>query len=79
MPQAVGITRVKGFPVLAAADAMVKAARVTLVSYVRIALHYQYSRRRFRSEAGHGSDIEAAQEYRWRRGGELKVIIARHS
>jgi microcompartment protein CcmL/EutN len=36
MPQAVGSLETKGFPpVLAAADAMVKAARVTLVSYVK--------------------------------------------
>jgi microcompartment protein CcmL/EutN len=36
MPQAVGSLETKGFPpVLAAADAMVKAGRVTLVSYIR--------------------------------------------
>jgi microcompartment protein CcmL/EutN len=36
MPQAVGSLETKGFPpVLAAADAMVKAASVTLVSYVK--------------------------------------------
>lgn len=37
MPQAVGSIETKGFPaVLAAADAMVKAARVTLVGYIRV-------------------------------------------
>lgn len=36
MPQAVGSLETKGFPpVLAAADAMVKAGRVTLVNYIR--------------------------------------------
>ncbi|NET33986.1 MAG: BMC domain-containing protein [Cyanothece sp. SIO1E1] len=36
MPQAVGSLETKGFPpVLAAADAMVKAGRVTLVGYIR--------------------------------------------
>lgn len=36
MPQAVGSIETKGFPgVLAAADAMVKAGRVTLVGYIR--------------------------------------------
>ncbi|MBV9385776.1 MAG: carbon dioxide-concentrating mechanism protein CcmK [Chroococcidiopsidaceae cyanobacterium CP_BM_ER_R8_30] len=36
MPEAVGSIETKGFPaVLAAADAMVKAARVTLVGYIR--------------------------------------------
>lgn len=36
-PQAVGALETKGFPgVLAAADAMVKAGRVTLVSYLRV-------------------------------------------
>ncbi|MEO0538226.1 MAG: BMC domain-containing protein [Cyanobacteria bacterium P01_A01_bin.123] len=36
MPQAVGSLETKGFPpVLAAADAMVKAGRVTLVNYMR--------------------------------------------
>ena len=37
MPQAVGSLETKGFPgVLAAADAMVKAGRVTLVGYIRV-------------------------------------------
>jgi len=37
MPVAVGTIETKGFPaVLAAADAMVKAGRVTLVSYIRV-------------------------------------------
>ncbi len=37
MPQAVGSIETKGFPaVLAAADAMVKASRVTLVGYIRV-------------------------------------------
>ncbi|MBD1908507.1 BMC domain-containing protein [Funiculus sociatus GB2-A5] len=37
MPQAVGSIETKGFPaVLAAADAMVKAGRVTLVGYIRV-------------------------------------------
>lgn len=37
MPQAVGALETKGFPgVLAAADAMVKAGRVTLVGYIRV-------------------------------------------
>lgn len=37
MTQAVGTIETKGFPaVLAAADAMVKAARVTLVDYIRV-------------------------------------------
>lgn len=37
MPQAVGSLETKGFPaVLAAADAMVKAGRITLVSYIRV-------------------------------------------
>ena len=36
MPQAVGSLETKGFPpVLAAADAMVKAGRVTLIGYIR--------------------------------------------
>jgi microcompartment protein CcmL/EutN len=36
MPQAVGSLETKGFPpVLAAADAMVKAGRVTLIGYLR--------------------------------------------
>ncbi|HHP7243245.1 MAG TPA: carbon dioxide-concentrating mechanism protein CcmK [Elainellaceae cyanobacterium] len=36
MPEAVGSLETKGFPpVLAAADAMVKAGRVTLVGYIR--------------------------------------------
>ncbi|BAZ06880.1 carbon dioxide-concentrating mechanism protein CcmK [Calothrix sp. NIES-3974] len=36
-PQAVGSLETKGFPaVLAAADAMVKAGRVTLVGYIRV-------------------------------------------
>ncbi|MEO0351723.1 MAG: BMC domain-containing protein, partial [Cyanobacteria bacterium P01_A01_bin.15] len=36
MPEAVGSLETKGFPpVLAAADAMVKAGRVTLVNYIR--------------------------------------------
>ncbi|NJM46556.1 MAG: carbon dioxide-concentrating mechanism protein CcmK [Alkalinema sp. RU_4_3] len=36
MPQAVGSLETKGFPpILAAADAMIKAGRVTLVSYVK--------------------------------------------
>jgi microcompartment protein CcmL/EutN len=36
MPQAVGSIETKGFPaVLAAADAMVKAGRITLVGYIR--------------------------------------------
>lgn len=36
MPQAVGSLETRGFPpVLAAADAMVKAGRVTLVGYIR--------------------------------------------
>ena len=36
MPEAVGSLETRGFPpVLAAADAMVKAGRVTLVNYVR--------------------------------------------
>ncbi len=36
MPQAVGSIETKGFPaVLAAADAMVKAGRITLVGYLR--------------------------------------------
>ncbi|MEM9214774.1 MAG: BMC domain-containing protein [Cyanobacteria bacterium P01_F01_bin.150] len=36
MPQAVGSLETKGFPpVLAAADAMVKAGRVTLINYIR--------------------------------------------
>ena len=36
MPQAVGSIETKGFPaMLAAADAMVKAARVTVVDYIR--------------------------------------------
>ena len=36
MPQAVGSLETKGFPpVLAAADAMVKAGRVALVNYIR--------------------------------------------
>ncbi len=36
MPQAVGSIETKGFPaMLAAADAMVKAARVTVVGYIR--------------------------------------------
>ncbi|NJN21373.1 MAG: carbon dioxide-concentrating mechanism protein CcmK [Leptolyngbya sp. RL_3_1] len=36
MPQAVGSLETRGFPpVLAAADAMVKAGRVTLVNYIR--------------------------------------------
>lgn len=36
MPQAVGSIETKGFPgVIAAADAMVKAGRVTLVGYIR--------------------------------------------
>ncbi len=35
--QAVGVIETKGFPgVLAAADAMVKAGRVTLVGYIRV-------------------------------------------
>ncbi|MDB9493749.1 carbon dioxide-concentrating mechanism protein CcmK [Spirulina major CS-329] len=37
MPEAVGSLETKGFPgVLAAADAMVKAGRVTLVGYIRV-------------------------------------------
>jgi microcompartment protein CcmL/EutN len=37
MPAAVGALETKGFPgVLAAADAMVKAGRVTLVGYIRV-------------------------------------------
>lgn len=37
MPAAVGSLETKGFPgVLAAADAMVKAGRVTLVGYIRV-------------------------------------------
>jgi microcompartment protein CcmL/EutN len=37
VPQAVGSIETKGFPaVLAAADAMVKAGRVTLVGYIRV-------------------------------------------
>jgi microcompartment protein CcmL/EutN len=37
VPQAVGSIETKGFPaVLAAADAMVKASRVTLVGYIRV-------------------------------------------
>ena len=37
MPQAVGSLETKGFPaILAAADAMVKAGRVTLVGYIRV-------------------------------------------
>lgn len=37
MPQAVGSIETKGFPaILAAADAMVKAGRVTLVGYIRV-------------------------------------------
>ncbi|MBD2580640.1 BMC domain-containing protein [Oscillatoria sp. FACHB-1406] len=37
MPQAVGALETKGFPgILAAADAMVKAGRVTLVGYIRV-------------------------------------------
>lgn len=37
MPSAVGSIETKGFPaVLAAADAMVKAGRVTLVGYIRV-------------------------------------------
>lgn len=36
MPQAVGSLETRGFPpVLAAADAMVKAGRVTLIGYIR--------------------------------------------
>jgi microcompartment protein CcmL/EutN len=36
MPKAVGSIETKGFPaVLAAADAMVKAGRITLVNYIR--------------------------------------------
>jgi carbon dioxide concentrating mechanism protein CcmK len=36
MPKAVGSIETKGFPaVLAAADAMIKAGRVTLVNYIR--------------------------------------------
>ncbi len=37
MPAAVGAIETKGFPgILAAADAMVKAGRVTLVGYIRV-------------------------------------------
>ncbi|MGD1850061.1 MAG: carbon dioxide-concentrating mechanism protein CcmK [Cyanophyceae cyanobacterium] len=37
MPQAVGSLETKGFPaILAAADAMVNAGRVTLVGYIRV-------------------------------------------
>ncbi|MDY7015435.1 MAG: BMC domain-containing protein [Cyanobacteriota bacterium] len=37
MPEAVGALETKGFPgILAAADAMVKAGRVTLVGYIRV-------------------------------------------
>ena len=37
MPEAVGVIETIGFPgILAAADAMVKAGRVTLVGYIRV-------------------------------------------
>ena len=80
MPQAVGSLETKGFPpVLAAADAMVKAGRVTLVNYVRggsarftINIRGDVSEVKMAMEAG----IEAAQKTP---GGVLEtwVIIPR--
>jgi len=58
MPQAVGSLETKGFPpVLAAADAMVKAGRVTLVNYIRAG-----SARFYINIRGDISEVKAAME-----------------
>jgi len=58
MPEAVGSLETKGFPpVLAAADAMVKAGRVTLVNYIRAG-----SARFVINIRGDVSEVKAAME-----------------
>jgi microcompartment protein CcmL/EutN len=58
MPEAVGSLETRGFPpVLAAADAMVKAGRVTLVGYVRAG-----SARFVVNIRGDVSEVKAAME-----------------
>lgn len=58
MPQAVGSLETRGFPpVLAAADAMVKAGRVTLVGYLRAG-----SARFVVNIRGDVSEVKAAME-----------------
>jgi len=58
MPQAVGSLETKGFPpVLAAADAMVKAGRVTLIGYIRAG-----SARFVVNIRGDVSEVKAAME-----------------
>ena len=78
--QAVGALETKGFPaVLAAADAMVKAGRVTLVGYIRVgSARFTVNIRGDVSEvkAAMAAGIEAAESCH---GGTLEswVIIAR--
>ncbi|MGB3495871.1 MAG: BMC domain-containing protein [Elainellaceae cyanobacterium] len=80
MPEAVGSLETKGFPpVLAAADAMVKAGRVTLVNYIRAgSARFVINIRGDVSEvkAAMAAGVEAAQNAP---GGVLEtwVIIAR--
>lgn len=58
MPEAVGVIETQGFPaVLAAADAMVKAGRVTLVKYDR-----SESGRQFVAIRGPVSEVNRAME-----------------
>ncbi len=80
MPMAVGVIETLGFPsVLAAADAMVKAGRVTLVGYIRVgSARFTVNIRGDVSEvkAAMAAGIEAAENVY---GGTLEswVIIAR--
>ncbi|NET40078.1 MAG: BMC domain-containing protein, partial [Cyanothece sp. SIO1E1] len=73
MPEAVGVIETMGFPaVLAAADAMVKAGRVTLVSYDRAE-----SGRQFVAVRGPVSEVNAAVAAGIEAGNSAGGIITR--